>query len=83
MEPDRIERRLKRIVATELGEDEANIVAEASLEGGLDADSLDVINIVIECEDQFHLEIPDEDIGRFASIGSAIAYLEERLGVRA
>ncbi len=71
--------RLRKIVADRLGVDEAQIVPEASFVEDLNADSLDLVELIMSLEEEFSLQIPDEDAEKIRTVGDAIAYLEERL----
>ena len=61
---DSIEQRVKKIVAEQLGVNEADIKTESSFVDDLGADSLDTVELVMALEDEFETEIPDEEIGR-------------------
>ena len=70
--------RLKKIIADRLGVDESEIKEEASFKDDLGADSLDVVELIMELEDEFGLEISDEDAEKIATVGDVIKYLEAR-----
>ena len=70
--------RVKAIVAEQLGVDEEEIKMETSMMKDLDADSLDAVEIIMELEDEFELEIPDEDAENFNSIGEIVEYIESK-----
>lgn len=55
-----------------------SIVPEANLVADLGLNSLDVINLVLDFEDMFGVEIPDEDIGRFVTVQDVVEYVENR-----
>lgn len=55
-----------------------NITAQSSLTADLGLSSLDVINVVVAFEDEFGIEIPDEKIYEFATVGDIVGYLEEK-----
>jgi acyl carrier protein len=70
--------RLKKITAELLGIDESEITEETSFKDDLGADSLDVVELVMEFENEFDLEISDEDAEKMATVGDAIKYIEAR-----
>ena len=68
--------RVKKIVIDRLGVDEAEVTAEASFKYDLGADSLDVVELVMELEDEFDLEISDEDAEKVTTVGEVVKYIE-------
>ena len=68
--------RVKRIVVDRLGVDEAQVTQEASFKDDLGADSLDVVELVMELEDEFDLEISDEDAEKINTVGDVVKYIE-------
>lgn len=76
---EELQKRLRSIVADRLGVDEALIVPEASFVDDLNADSLDLVELIMTLEEEFSLEIPDEDAEKLQTVGDAMDYLEERL----
>lgn len=68
--------RVKKIIVDRLGVDESEIKEEASFKDDLGADSLDVVELVMELEDEFDLEISDEDAEKIATVGDVIKYIE-------
>ncbi len=70
--------RVSKIVAAQLGVDEAAVVPEASLIGDLHADSLDLIELVMSLEEEFGLEISDEGAELIRTVGDAVTYVEAR-----
>jgi acyl carrier protein len=68
--------RVKKIIVDRLGVDEAEIKEEASFKDDLGADSLDVVELVMELEDEFDLEISDEDAEKITTVGDVIKYIE-------
>jgi acyl carrier protein len=74
------EERVKQIIVDQLGVAPEQVTPEASFIDDLGADSLDIVELVMSMEEEFDLEIPDEDAEKIQTIGDAIAYLEERLG---
>ena len=70
--------KVKEIIVEQLGVDEAAVTAETSLMKDLEADSLDAVEIIMAIEDEFEIEIPDEDAEKFHSIGDIVKYVEEK-----
>lgn len=69
-----IEARVKKIIAEQLGHDVANVTPEKSFVADLGADSLDNVELVMALEDEFGIEIPDEDAEKITTVQSAIDY---------
>jgi acyl carrier protein len=59
----------------QLGVDEEQVTDDASFQGDLDADSLDLVELIMELEDQFGLKISDEDAQKIATVGEAVDYV--------
>jgi acyl carrier protein len=74
-----IEERVTEIVAEQMGVDKATITRETSFVNDLGADSLDTVELVMEFEDEFDIQIPDEDAEKIQSVGQAIDYVEAHL----
>ena len=72
-----ISKRVKEIVAEQLGVEEALVVPEASFMDDLGADSLDTVELVMALEEEFDIEIPDEDAEKIQSVNDAIEYITE------
>jgi acyl carrier protein len=68
--------RVKRIVVDRLGVDESEVTLEASFKENLGADSLDVVELVMELEDEFDIEISDEDAEKINTVGDVINYIK-------
>lgn len=68
--------RVKKIVVDRLGVNEADVKPEASFKDDLDADSLDIVELVMELEDEFNLEISDEDAEKIQTVGDVVTYIE-------
>ena len=73
--PEMVER-LKKIVAEQLGVDESKIVPNARFTDDLNADSLDLVEMIMSLEEEFGVEIPDEDAEKIVSVQDAITYIE-------
>ncbi len=71
--------RVTKVVVDRLGVDESEVKLEASFREDLGADSLDVVELVMELEDEFDMEISDEDAEKIATVGDAITYIEGKL----
>ncbi|MEE9607939.1 MAG: acyl carrier protein [Myxococcota bacterium] len=76
----KLEERVSEIVAEQLGVSRDELVSEASFIDDLGADSLDIVELVMAMEEEFDVEIPDEDAEKIQTIGEAISYLKERGG---
>jgi len=72
-----VEKRVIRIVAEQLGVDEAQVSNEVSLMEGLGADSLDTVELVLALEDEFKIEILDESARNIQSVQDAIDFITE------
>ena len=75
-----IEAKVKAIIADKLGVEESQITKEANFQTDLGADSLDTVEMIMEFEKEFNIEIPDEDAQKIATVGDAIAYVEKKAG---
>jgi len=71
-----IEQRVKKIVAEQLGVAEADIKNESSFVDDLGADSLDTVELVMALEDEFEMEIPDEQAEKITTVQQAIDYAQ-------
>ncbi len=70
--------RVKEIIAQELGVEGEKVTNDANFVEDLGADSLDTVELVMAFEEEFGIEIPDEDAEQMATVGQAISYLEEK-----
>lgn len=70
--------RVKRIVVERLGVEEAEVTNEANFKDDLGADSLDVVELVMELEDEFDLEISDEDAEKITTVGEVVNYIQSQ-----
>jgi len=70
--------RVTKIIVDRLGVDEAQISLEASFKDDLGADSLDVVELVMELEDEFDMEISDDDAEKIATVGDAVNYINSK-----
>ena len=69
--------RVKKIVVEHLGVDESKVTESASFIDDLGADSLDTVELVMAFEEEFGMEIPDEDAEQLQTVGDAIKYIEK------
>ncbi len=74
-----IEDDVKKIIEDKLGVNSEQITMEASFIDDLGADSLDQVELVMDFEDKFDVDIPDEDAEKMRTVGDAISYLKERM----
>lgn len=74
-----IEERIKKIIAEQLMVEEEEITNEASFIDTLGADSLDTVEMIMEIEDEFGIEIPDEDAEKLLTVGEAIEYVKRKV----
>jgi len=68
--------RVKKIIVDRLGVDEEEVKLEASFKEDLGADSLDIVELVMELEDEFEIEISDEDAEKIAKVGEVVEYIK-------
>ena len=71
-----IESKVKAIIVDKLGVDEAEVVPTASFTNDLGADSLDTVELIMEFEKEFGINIPDDQTEKIATVGDAISYIE-------
>lgn len=74
-----IEKKVKQIIAEQLGISEDEILSEASFIEELGADSLDIVELVMAMEEEFEIEIPDEDAEKLLTVQNAIDYVTKRV----
>ena len=72
--------RVREIIINELGVEAEKVTDEASFVEDLGADSLDTVELVMAFEEEFGIDIPDEDAEQMRSVGDAIKYLNENVG---
>jgi acyl carrier protein len=71
--------KVKKMVVDQLGVSEAEVIPEAKFIDDLGADSLDIVELIMALEDEYGIEIPDEDAEKMETVGNAIKYIEDRL----
>ncbi len=69
---------VKSVVAEQLGIDEDSITMESSFNDDLEADSLDVVELMMALEDEFKIEISDEEAGKISTIGDIVEYIKDK-----
>ena len=74
-----LESKVSEIIGEQLGASKEEIVPEASFIDDLGADSLDIVELVMAMEEEFDIEIPDEDAEKIQTFGDAIKYVKERV----
>lgn len=74
-----IEQRVKKIVAEQLGANEAEVKLESSFVDDLGADSLDTVELVMALEEAFECEIPDEEAEKITTVQQAVDYINSHL----
>ncbi|MBR0598060.1 acyl carrier protein [Sinanaerobacter chloroacetimidivorans] len=71
--------KIREIIVEQLGVDESAVTPETSLMKDLEADSLDAVEIIMAIEDEFEIEVPDEEAEKFQNVGDIVKYVEEKL----
>ena len=71
--------RVSKVVVDRRGVEESDVTEDASFRDDLDADSLHVVELVMELEEEFDTEISDEDAEQIVTVGDAVKYIEENL----
>jgi acyl carrier protein len=69
--------RVKNIIVDRLGVDEDKVTLDATFKDDLQADSLDVVELIMELEDEFDLEISDEEAEKISTVGDVVTYIEQ------
>jgi acyl carrier protein len=71
--------RVTKIVVDRLGVDESQVTMEATFKDDLGADSLDVVELVMELEDEFGMEISDDEAEKIVTVGDAVNYIKSKM----
>lgn len=74
--------KVKKMIVEQLGVAENEVTDEAKFIDDLGADSLDIVELIMALEDEYGIEIPDEDAEKIVTVGDAIRYIEEHLSAR-
>ena len=77
-----VQDKITEIIVEQLGVKPEEVVTEASFVDDLGADSLDTVELVMALEEEFGIEIPDEDAEKIQTVGDAIRYIEEKAGAK-
>jgi len=75
---DNVESKVKEIIVSKLGVEDSQVTPNASFTNDLGADSLDTVELVMEFEKAFNLQIPDEDAEKIQSVGDAVNYINSK-----
>ena len=73
---EEVAERVKSVLSEQLGVDDSELSEEASFQEDLDADSLDLVELIMAFEDKFGTEISDEDAQKIATVGDAVTYID-------
>jgi acyl carrier protein len=76
---DKISKKVKSIIVDKLGVDESEVKNEASFANDLGADSLDTVELIMEFEKEFSIQIPDDQAEKISTVGDAIAYIKNNV----
>lgn len=79
MNSEDIFEKVKEIIVEQLGVSEASITTEASFIDDLGADSLDIVELIMALEEEFDLEIPDNDAEKIVTVGDVVEYIKDNI----
>ncbi len=74
-----VSEKVKKMIVDQLGVNESEVVPEAKFIDDLGADSLDIVELIMALEDEYGIEIPDEDAEKIETVGDAIRYIDEHM----
>jgi acyl carrier protein len=74
---DQIYEKVKAIIVDQLGVEDEEVTIESSFIEDLGADSLDIVELIMALEEEFEIEVPDEDAEKLLTVGSAVDYIKE------
>lgn len=77
MAESNVAQRVKNIIVEKLGVDASEVTPEASFTNDLGADSLDIVELIMEFEKEFNISIPDDAAEKISTVGQAVSYLEQ------
>jgi acyl carrier protein len=77
VEQGQVDERLRHIISEQLGVDESQVTPAASFEEDLNADSLDLVELIMSLEEEFGIEISEEDAEKIRTVGDAAEYIRE------
>ncbi len=77
--PVDVQEKVKKIIVEQLGVDEAEVTPDASFVEDLGADSLDTVELIMVLEEEFGIEIPDEDAEKIVHVKDAVQYIKDRI----
>lgn len=79
MDAETIEQRIRPLIAEQLGVEESKVTRSASFVDDLNADSLDLVEMVMSLEEEFKIEISDEDAEKIHTVGDAVDFIQEHM----
>lgn len=79
MSTEEVFEKIKEIIVEQLGAAETSVTMEASFIDDLGADSLDIVELVMAVEEEFEIEIPDEDAEKVVTVGDVVEYIKENV----
>ena len=79
MDSEQIFEKVKKVIVEQLGVEEETVTLDASFLEDLGADSLDVVDFIMELEEEFGLEIPDEDVEKISTVRNAVDYILDNI----
>ncbi|MCM2267611.1 MAG: acyl carrier protein [Elusimicrobiales bacterium] len=77
---ENLEERVKKIIVEQLAVDAGEVTTQAQFVQDLGADSLDTVELVMALEEEFDIEIPDEDAEKIKTVGEAVSYIKDKAG---